>query len=137
MNYFIHFIKISLIRSGGPVLLLLSFCTAAVWAQPENNPPVPQGNEDSKKNKDLKNLFNRGYHQSKKNRFKNPARHRGLGSGTGGASSSNASNYGGGSSISVNPRTGGVSLEAELFNIHGINEDIDLSFALTYLGEHD
>ena len=32
---------------------------------------------------EFKNLFNRGFHQSIKNRSKNPSRHRGLGSGNG------------------------------------------------------
>jgi hypothetical protein len=51
------------------------------------------------------------------------------------ASGSNASNMGGDASFQVNPRTGGVSLEGELFSIHGINEDVDLAFSLTYQSE--
>ena len=54
---------------------------------------------------------------------------------SGGASASNATNMGGDASFQVNPRTGGVSLEAELFSLNGINEDADLDFSLTYQSE--
>jgi len=51
------------------------------------------------------------------------------------SSSSNASNYGGGTAMSVNPRTGGVSLSAQLFELHGIREEISAALLLTYRSE--
>jgi RHS repeat-associated protein len=57
----------------------------------------------------------------------------GSGSGAGGdASSSNASNYQQGTQLSVNPRTGSVSMSAELVQIPGVVEDITLSLVLSY-----
>ena len=38
----------------------------------------------------------------------------------GGGSSSNASNFGGGAHLSVNPRTGALSVDVELFRLNGI-----------------
>ena len=54
---------------------------------------------------------------------------------TGGSSGSNASNFGSGTHFSVNPRTGGVSLQAPLFRLAGIRKEIGVSLTLSYQSE--
>ena len=48
------------------------------------------------------------------------------------ASSSNASNYGGSPHVTVNPRTGGVSIQAELFHVPGVVERLSTRLVLSY-----
>lgn len=54
------------------------------------------------------------------------------GSGSGSAAGSNASNFGGGAQLSVNPRTGAVTLSSTLFKLPGIVSGMDAHLALTY-----
>ena len=51
------------------------------------------------------------------------------------ASSSNASNYQQGAQLSVNPRTGSVSIDAELVHVPGVVADISMSLVLSYRSE--
>lgn len=49
-----------------------------------------------------------------------------------GSSSSNATNFESGPELSINPRTGAVSLDATLFDVLGIREEVSARFILTY-----
>lgn len=54
---------------------------------------------------------------------------------SGGSSASNASNYGGGAHFSVNPRTGGVSLQVPMFRLPGIRAAASAALTLNYQSE--
>jgi hypothetical protein len=105
------------------IWLVAALLAAPAWAAQSQ-----RGEDASTRNATLRRYLNPGFHQSYRQRLENHSKHPArTGSGGGGdASSSTASNYGGGSSISVNPRPGGISLDAQLFNLHGFQEEIEL-----------
>jgi len=50
----------------------------------------------------------------------------------GGGSSSQASNFGHGAEVSVNARTGGVSIKSEIFQLAGVHKDLPAHLVLTF-----
>jgi hypothetical protein len=52
------------------------------------------------------------------------------------SSPSNASNFGGSSDLSVDARTGAVSIDAELFRITGVREEVSTRLTLSFSSEH-